>query len=140
MMTSEFSLSRAIRLLLITLEIVIVVALVVRAAQYPLLTPSRMRMQGVLTNLLFVSLALLVLLQIGCLFSPMRRLVLFSLVRLFVYALVLIGIAAVTEENESQAGWRRTQSANGSLQSPRGFPDGKSSVERSHADRAQGFY
>ena len=81
---------------MITLELVIVVAIVVRAAQYPLLTPARTRMQGLLTNLIFVCLPALILLQIGCLFSPMRRLVLFSLVRLFCYAVVLIAIAVAT--------------------------------------------
>jgi hypothetical protein len=81
---------------MITLELVIVAAVVARAAQYPLLTPARIRMQGVLTNLVFVSLPVLILLQIGCLFSPMRRLVLLSLVRLFCYAVVLIGIAVAS--------------------------------------------
>src|SRR5438105_7652192 len=58
---------------------------------------------------------------------------------------------SINEQNEPQArhgesvrrrtGWRRrTQSANGSSQSPRGYPDGEGSVEGSHTDRAQGLY
>ena len=66
MTTSEFSLPRAIRLLIIMLELVIVVSVGMRAAQYPVLTPSRVTMQSVLTNLIFVSLLLLVLIEVVC--------------------------------------------------------------------------
>src|SRR5205814_8173831 len=47
---------------------------------------------------------------------------------------------SINEQNESQAGWRRTRSAKGSSQRARGYPEGEGSVEGSHADRAQGLY
>ena len=88
MTTSEFSFSRAIRLLMITLEAVVVVSLGVRGNQHPIETPTAMRISSVLGNLIVLSFCLLVLVQIGCLFSPLCRFALFSLARLLLYALL----------------------------------------------------
>jgi len=49
---------------------------------------------GILTNLTVLAFGLLVLVQVGCLFSPIRRFALFSFARLFLYA--LLALAAVT--------------------------------------------
>src|SRR5882762_11789475 len=45
-------------------------------------------------------------------------------------------IVSINEQNESQARWKRTQSANGSSQSPRGCCESEGPVDGSHADRA----
>lgn len=88
MTTSEFSLARATRLLLIALEAVVVASLVFRASQLPLETALAVKTHSMLTNLVLLSFSLLVLVQVCCLFSPMRRFALFSVGRLLLYALL----------------------------------------------------